>query len=150
MPSITLVQTLKQDFPDISFIRSDTFRWSPDESTIFYANTSDKSTLLHEVAHMALGHTDYTYDIDLLKMERDAWSYTLTTLARSYKTPIDPAKAEDMLDTYRDWLHDRSSCPACKSTGVQVAKNHYKCLACQGSWRVNEARSCALRRYKIK
>lgn len=147
MPSTSLIKALSQDFPGISFTRSDTFLWSPEEQTVYYKNTSDIDSLLHEVAHAALGHSNYTFDVELLKMERAAWSYASDTLAPKYGLSFDKDIPEAMLDTYRDWLHSRSLCPNCEATGLQIDKKHYKCLACTSSWRVNEAKSCGLRRY---
>lgn len=150
MPStFSLLKTLKQDFSDIVFSPSDRFHWSPDERVIYYGEVTDVASLLHEVAHATLGHTGYRYDVELLKMERDAWDFTKTTLVKKYKVAIDDERIESMLDTYRDWLHDRSLCPNCEATGIQIAINRYSCLACSGAWRVNEARSCALRRYEL-
>lgn len=148
MPSTSLVlKALKQDLPDISFSPGDKFHWSPNEQVIYYADSTDTASLLHEVAHALLGHTKYMYDIELLKIERDAWNLTVTTLAKIYKVEIDSEKVESMLDTYRDWLHDRSLCPNCEATGIQTNTVRYSCLACGSIWRVNDARSCALRRY---
>lgn len=149
MPStLSLLETLKWDLPHISFSRSDTFRWSPDDTTVYYANTSDATPLLHEVAHATLGHTRYHYDIELLKMEREAWDQAIK-LAREYTIEIDGEYIESTLDTYRDWLHNRSLCPTCEATGIQIGTSRYSCLACNEIWRVNEARMCALRRYKL-
>lgn len=148
MPStISLISALRRDFPALHFAKGDTFHWSPDEQTVFYANTTDTASLLHEVAHAALGHGDYTYDIELIKMERAAWDYVVTALGPTYLVTIDGEQIEAMMDTYRDWLHDRSRCPSCEATGMQTEAKCYTCLACNSSWRVNEARACALRRY---
>lgn len=82
-------------------------------------------------------------------MERDAWQYAKDTLGQTYDQAILDDTVEDALDSYRDWLHARSTCPACQATGIQTKKEEYKCLACRTKWRVNEARICALRRYKL-
>lgn len=149
MPSIqSLLKALHRDFPAISFIKGEQFHWSPETQTITYA-TDDAALLLHEVAHAALAHTHYTLDIELIKMERAAWDYTISRLAPIYSVQVDNTTVEAMLTTYRDWLHDRSMCPQCDATGVQRSTNLYMCLACSSQWRVNEARSCALRRYRI-
>ena len=150
MPSTSLLRRLKHDFPALSFVQSSEFRWSPKDSTIYYAATPDAAALLHEVAHAVLEHTEYAYDIELLAMERDAWDYARNTLAKKYTVAISQEQTESMLDSYRDWLHDRSICPTCDATGVQTAPRRYTCLACDSVWRVNEARSRALRRYKVK
>ncbi len=126
------------------------FRWSPKEQTIYYETTGDTISLLHEVAHAALGHKDYSRDIELLKMERQAWDYTAGTLASAYGISVPNDYIEQMLDTYRDWLHDRSLCPNCEANGIQSDKKQYRCLACGTQWHVNDARTCALRRYQNK
>jgi hypothetical protein len=151
MPSTTsLANKLHSDFPALTFLAGTEFRWSPQENTIFYDQTSnDCASLLHEVAHAALGHTAYTKDIELIEMERDAWERAATQLAATYKISIEDKVIQDSLDSYRDWLHARSTCPHCKATGIQTEKNQYKCLVCTTKWRVNEARMCALRRYTL-
>ena len=150
-PSTTsLIAKLTCDFPAITFTSGDIFRWSPGEHTIYYAHPTDAASLLHEVAHMALGHAEYVFDIELLQMERDAWAHTINTLAPHYGIPLQEEQIDALLDTYRDWLHDRSLCPTCKATGIQTAIRRYNCLTCHTSWKVNEARTCSLRRYKLK
>jgi hypothetical protein len=151
MPSTTsLATSLQKDFPAFSFTASDKFRWSPQEKRIFYdASSDDTAALLHELAHALLMHVDYLKDIELIEMERDAWEYAATTLASKYETTISDTIVQDALDTYRDWLHARSTCPNCRATGVQTKKNQYKCVVCETHWRVNDARICALRRYTL-
>lgn len=151
MPLTTLLATkLQADFPGFIFAGSNEFRWSPQEKTIFYDQTSDdQASLLHELSHAVLDHTDYTKDIELIEMERDAWEHASTIVAKRYGILIDDTTVQDALDTYRDWLHARSTCPHCKATGLQTKKNQYRCLVCETKWRVNDARVCALRRYTL-
>jgi hypothetical protein len=151
MPSITSLATkLQTDFPRFGFVASHEFRWSPKERTIFYdQDSSDQASLLHELSHAILDHREYARDIELIELERDAWTYARETLAHTYDASIDSEQSEDALDTYRDWLHARSICPGCLATGLQTKKNEYKCILCTTKWRVNDARICALRRYKI-
>jgi len=87
--------------------------------------------------------------MELIQMERDAWEYARNKLSKTYSVAMDEDAIEMAMDSYRDWLHARSSCTMCHSTGVQVATNTYRCLACGTSWRTNEARLCALRRYTL-
>lgn len=148
MPSTaSLVKRLTNDFPDFRFVSGDDFRWSAEEVTVYYDRTSDDSaSLLHEVAHGILGHTDYSRDIELLQMERDAWGYASTILGPTYSLVIEDGTVQDSLDSYRNWLHARSTCPHCKATGLQTKKEFYACPACHRTWHVNEARNCGLRR----
>jgi len=148
MPSTaSLIPRLKLDYPQFSFKQAEHFLWSPSEQTIYYT-TEDKgySFLFHELSHGLLKHTDYSHDIELITMERDAWDKALE-LAEMYKLVIDDDLIQSTLDTYRDWLHARSTCPQCKAIGLQVKKHAYACPACRHTWRVNEARICALRRF---
>jgi hypothetical protein len=133
------------------FKKSVRFLWSPNEQTIyyFYESKNDYVYMFHELSHAILGHADYTRDVELLAMERDAWDKAVE-IAKKYKMGIDDETVQSTLDTYRDWLHDRSTCPICSANGIQTEKYTYKCLECNHEWRVNEARLCALRRYKMK
>jgi hypothetical protein len=151
MPSIaSLLPKIRTDFPLFSFVSADEFRWLPHKNTIFYDPTSSETGfLLHELAHAILDHATFTRDIRLIEMERDAWEYAKTTLGDRYGLAINETVIEDSLDTYRDWLHARSTCPHCSATGLQTQQTTYRCVACHHTWRVNDSRSCALRRYSL-
>ncbi len=144
-----LIDRLQHDFPDFLFTPTNEFRWSFTQKTIFYDPLGETALLLHELAHALLGHADYTRDIQLIEMERDAWQYAKQKLFAIYGLEATDDEAENALDTYRDWLHARSTCPQCESTGVQIKESLYKCLACMTKWQVNDARICALRRYIV-
>lgn len=145
-----LANRLREDYPSHHFIKSDKFQWSPKDSSILYDERSnDNSSLLHELAHAILKHDQYSKDIELIEMERDAWDYAVRVLAPAYSEHIPNNVIEDSLDSYRDWLHARSTCPSCTATGIEIKKHTYKCVACASQWRVNDARVCGLRRYKI-
>ncbi|MEO7905115.1 MAG: hypothetical protein ABIR91_04960 [Candidatus Saccharimonadales bacterium] len=149
MPSTSSLRNqLIADYPDLQFGTGELNHWSSTEQTVYYnPDTIDDATLLHEVSHGLLQHTDYDKDIVLIDMEREAWAYAVQTLGPKYAVTISDDTVQDSLDSYRDWLHARSTCPNCSSTGVQIQSNEYKCIACQTIWRVNDARICALRRY---
>lgn len=153
MPSTpSLIQKLSDDFPDIVFEESDTFQWSSDTHTILYnpLESSASQHILHELAHAILGHRTYNRDIELLKMEREAWAHAQDTLGVRYDILMEDSTREQALDSYRDWLHARSTCPNCKATGMETGKHLYKCPACLQTWRVNEARLCGLKRYSVE
>lgn len=141
---------LKNNYPQFSFKIGDNFLWSPSDSTIYYDKSIDyrPAFLLHELAHALLGHNSYDRDIQLITMERQAWDHT-KELAPPYGITIPDDIVQSNLDSYRDWIHDRSTCPNCKATGIQTERIIYSCPACRHQWRVNEARTCALRRYGI-
>lgn len=147
-----LVTQLQHNYPDISFVESDCFQWSFDKATIQYSLASPEAPiyLLHETAHALLRHTRYSTDVELIAIERDAWDYARHTLAPHYAIKISDDIVQDALDTYRDWLHARSTCPTCGSAGMQIAPSAYHCIGCLSTWEVNEARQCGLRRYLKK
>ena len=149
MPSTaSLIQQLVKEHPALTFTASDEFRWSPTEHTVFYDPSDGQASalVLHELSHALLKHLDYSSDVALLAMEAAAWDESLK-LAPKYKVVIDQSIIDENLDTYRDWLHARSTCPACTATGYQIRSDAYSCPASFHDWRVNEARSCQLRRY---
>lgn len=150
MPSIhSLIPLLKADYPQFTFKQGDDFLWSPSERTVYY--TFQKygcGFLLHELSHGLLEHSEYSHDVELIAMEREAWDSALN-LAKYYDMKIDDELIQSNLDTYRDWLHARSTCPTCDATGLQTKKHVYICPACSHIWKVNEARMCALRRSTV-
>lgn len=149
MPSMSSLTTrLKKDYPDLKFEKAAEFLWSPSRQTVFYANNEPAASalLLHELAHALLDHRGYKRDIELLSLETDAWQKA-HQLGSTYGVIIDEEVVQDHLDTYRDWLNARSTCPNCSANGYQIDKQSYQCPACNHVWRVNEARSCGLKRY---
>jgi hypothetical protein len=144
----SLIDKLAQDFPAIHFVPGDDFSWSPDVSTVFYAEVQPKTAplLIHELAHGVLGHHAYTRDVELLALESEAWEEA-KTIAQKYDIQVSEDEIQDSLDTYREWMHARSTCPNCEATGFQTEAKSYHCIACSHTWRVNEARTCQLRRY---
>lgn len=144
----SLIHKLKTTYTDISFVEAEQFSWSPSAKTVFYNTAVPNAThlLLHELSHALLGHHTYRRDIELVAMETAAWEKAKEH-AETFKVRLSENAIQDHLDTYRDWLHARSSCPECSANGYQTEAFQYECPACLHKWRVNEARLCALRRY---
>ncbi|MGH7218228.1 MAG: hypothetical protein ACREGE_02190 [Candidatus Microsaccharimonas sp.] len=148
-PSLfSLIETLKTTYPQFTFSEAERFSWSPSEHTIFYTPKEPNAValLLHELSHGLLGHREYRRDVELVAMETAAWEEA-EKQAKLLSTMLDDDVAQDHIDTYREWLHARSTCPECKANGYQTGASAYECPACTHTWRVNEARICALRRY---
>jgi hypothetical protein len=151
MPRNNLLKTLREAYPAFRFVPGKEFRWSARSATIYYNSTEENAaSLLHELAHALLGHTQYETDIDRLQMESSAWHYAQHTLAPKFGITITDDEKEDALDTYRDWLHRRSLCDSCNVPGIQVKTDTYQCLNCRCQWEVaahnrrrNSARSNA-------
>ena len=149
-----LLSQIEHDFEEFSFIPGEEFAWSPEQHAIIHPEMItdvDTAQLLHELSHGILGHAKYARDISLIDMEREAWKYAVDILAPRYDLPLamDDDVVQNALDSYREWLHERSTCPECSAVGLEVAKQQYRCINCQSEWRVNEAKHCELRRYRI-
>lgn len=141
-----LLDHLYAMLPDTSCVPGEAFRWSPLENTITYRDAAkptslDKWALLHEAGHALLGHASYSSDVELLLMEVAAWEKA-EALARELHVAIDPDHIQDCLDTYRDWLHQRSTCPVCITTSLQINSTTYRCHNCTTEWHVTPSRFC--------
>ncbi len=144
-----IAKVIKADFPGLKFKEGANFYWSSSRATVVHKpirREPDLWLLLHEIAHAKLKHANYDFDVHLAKYEAHAWELVKSTLAPKYNINPDIDFIEDILDTYRLWLHQRSLCPVCSQTGIQQNENTYSCLNCRCSWRVNEARLCSFRR----
>lgn len=141
------------DHPQYAFEEGVDFMWSPVDSRIYFAPVDTQEglwTLLHELAHAQLGHNEYSHDITLLRHETAAWQHALANLGPKYNAIPSEDFIQDHLDTYRDWLNRRSTCPDCAQNGVQTNANTYSCNNCRCAWRVNEARLCGLQRTRLQ
>lgn len=146
----SLISKLSADFSNVTFAIGDQFAWSPDKTTVFYVDDdpSADQLILHELSHALLDHRAYSMDIELVSMEVEAWQKA-HQLATTYGVDIAEEIEQKHLETYREWMHARSTCPNCQAVGYQQSSDTYRCPACQQLWRVNEARICGLKRYKI-
>lgn len=140
-------------FTQFKFKPSDTFMWSPSSNTIFYLeeeinSDTGKLALLHEISHGLLGHSRFDYDIELLKIEVEAWEQA-RELSSKYSIKLNEEYIEAAMETYRNWLHKRSLCPECNHTGIQNIDHSYKCINCYCKWTVPGSQICQVRRQKI-
>jgi hypothetical protein len=136
---------LKDDYPDINFKLGDGFYWSPLSKTVIYADIKSKLnsewTLLHEISHAVLNHKGYKNDLELLAMEVSAW-VKAKEISTKYDIKIDENHIQNCLDTYRNWLHLRSTCPECGIRTLQIDKKTYRCHNCHTVWKVTSERFC--------
>jgi len=140
-----LLLRLKKDFPELVFEPGEAFCWSPKHNMIIYPvrATSEAANwaLLHEVGHALLEHHNYRSDLELISLESQAWEKA-KSLGKKYGHRIDPNHIEDCMDTYRDWLHQRSACPTCGTRSLQQDARHYRCHNCGQVWTVTSSRFC--------
>ena len=75
MPSIqSLVNKLSALYPNYQWQVADKFAWNPASKTISYISGGSHAQLLHELGHAELRHDTYARDIELLRLERAAWT----------------------------------------------------------------------------
>ncbi len=152
---VTLLKRLRLEFPALAFRAGPTFSWSPVTREVIYKETVTDDdlvanwSLLHEVGHALLEHETYDSDFHLLKLELAAWEKA-QELAKRFDHSIDPEHIEDCLDTYRDWLYQRSTCPSCTASSLQTSSRTYQCFNCGTVWHVSHSRMCRPYRRKQK
>ncbi len=138
---------LQNAFPGLDFAPGKRFSWSPASRQVIYKENADVDdpvavwSLFHEVGHALLDHQDFSSDFQLLRLEAEAWSKA-EELAADFKQSIDNDHIQDCLDTYRDWLYQRSTCPTCTNTSLQTSSKVYSCFNCGTVWRVSSSRLC--------
>ena len=130
-----------KNFTDQTFIPGTYFMWSPYSRTITVdtrrINTNNgRLALLHELGHARLGHRIYKYDMELLRMEMDAWDIA-RDLAPQYGVKINEEHIASTIASYDDWLTKRATCPDCNNFSLQRGRDSYGCFACGAKWVVN-------------
>jgi hypothetical protein len=148
----SLLTQIRGDYPDLSFIESASFSWHAGKKHVSFKNSGGNTkqdiwSLLHELGHAILGHATYRYDIELLQLEATAWEKA-RELAEKYAVEIDEDYIQDCLDTYRDWLHLRATCPTCFARSLQASPRSYHCFNCSTEWQVSRSRLC--RPYRLQ
>ena len=127
----TFFECLAKDFSNFRFIFGKKFAFKPPKTIVigpyepFYRLLS-----LHEVSHALLRHKDFKTDVARLKMENAAWEKA-KELANNYNIEVDEDMIQGELDTYRDWLHQKSRCPKCGLTRFQTPDSQYHCPLCE-------------------
>lgn len=133
MPSLNkLVARLRADYPNLSFQSGELTKFTPPRS-IFYASDASPLELLHELGHYLIDKPSYASDIELVRIESEAW-VKAKALCTTYGVKWNENYAEDHLDTYRDWLHVVSLCKNCQLAGYQDNTGLYHCSLCGAKW----------------
>ena len=126
-----LVEQLKNDFKEFNFRTGKKFKFRPPKTIIIGpTEEGDSLLLLHELGHALCRHRDFDTDAKRLKMEREAWEKA-RELACKYNIPFDEDLMENELDSYRDWLDQKSRCPKCRLTRYQTPDGVYHCPRCE-------------------
>lgn len=152
--AIDIFTAIKRDFESAyAFEVGDQFSWSYRHKTILYPSVQSPTiefiwSLLHELGHAAQGHRTYRDDLELLMMEVAAWKEA-KRIAVTYELDIDDEYIESSIDTYRSWLHKRSTCIECTQNSFPLSQTKYRCFNCNTEWQVPASRLCAIRRRKV-
>lgn len=126
-----LIEKLRGDFPFLRFVSGKRFLFRPPRTVVVPADFSDEENLLllHEVGHALIGLFDFDTEVERLKIEVLAWEKA-RELCGLYGVMVDDELIERELDTYRDWLHQKSRCPKCGLTRFQTPDSIWHCSKC--------------------
>ena len=128
--AVKFFEVLAQDFAEFRFVRGRKFAFRPPRTIVVGpSEPSWQLLVLHEIGHAVLEHENFDVDIKRLKMEVEAWEKA-QELAVVYGVEWDEAVVQGELDTYRDWLHQKSRCPKCGLTRFETPDGQYYCPRC--------------------
>jgi len=128
---IVFFERLIRDFFDFKFVLGAKFSFRPPKTIVIGPpELFSRLLVLHELGHAVCGHRDFRMDITRLKMENQAWEEA-KKLAVRYEIEVNEDVVQDELDTYRDWLHQKSRCPICGLTRFQTPDSQYHCPRCE-------------------
>ena len=142
------VERLDRDFPEVEFRWNRpkfSYQMQNGKKVVFLGGPQPNFSLLalHELGHALCGHESYDTHIARLKIESEAWERANTVFLNYQKQAQDnpdlarilPEWDEDFvqekLDTYREWLHQKSKCKKCGLTMYQTKDGKYHCPRCE-------------------
>ncbi len=133
--NLDFLKDLISAYPEFTFRPGKKFSFRPPKS-IHYLEDNDnfRFLLLHELAHALLGHFSFSTSLERLKIERDAWEKT-RSLCAEYKIPFDESLAEAELNTYRDWVHQKTLCKCCGLSCLELNSESLYCPFCQKTYK---------------
>ena len=131
---------LKAEFPCFSWHLGNRFKYRPPKTIIIDKNMAIPFPYfailtLHELGHALSGHKYYKTHIERLRIESEAWQRAKIEI-KNHKNwqklgiKYDEDFAETELDSYRDWLHQKSKCKKCGLTRYQTTDGIYHCPNC--------------------
>ena len=125
------LQRLREDYPGLRFIEGSKFAFRPPRTIVLGPPEPFSELLaLHEVSHAILKHRTFRMDVERRRMESEAWEKA-QELASRYGIEANEDLIQDELDTYRDWLHNKSKCRSCGLTRYQTPDGAYHCPRCE-------------------
>lgn len=128
---IELLEKLEGDFGEFIFKPGRKFAFRPPKTIVIGPSEPFLGLLtFHEVSHAILGHKTFKTGVGRLKMEMAAWEKA-RELADQYGIAYNEEVIQGELDTYRDWLHQKSRCPECGLTRFETPDGVYHCPRCE-------------------
>ena len=125
-----IIEKIRHQYPNLKLIHGKRFAFRPPNTIIIGPpEPHDDLLLLHELGHALLKKNNYITDIERLKIESEAWDKA-RILAQTFNVPFDQYFAEKELNSYRDWLHQKSLCKKCHLTRYQTEDGEYHCPYC--------------------
>lgn len=138
------VRLLERDYKEVEFRWGQprfSYRLKNGKKVVFLGEPQPNFGLLalHELGHALCEHKDYNTHVERLKIESEAWEMAKTVYSNyatnTHLADILPEWNEDIvqekLDTYREWLHNKSLCKKCGLTMYQTKDGKYHCPRCE-------------------
>ena len=127
----TFLARIRNDYPELRLVRGRKFAFRPPRTIVIPESDTDFDSLrfLHELGHALIKLWTFNTEIERLKIEVLAWEKA-KQLAPIYGVIVDLKLIEGELDTYRDWLHQKSRCPKCGLTRFQTPDGVFHCPRC--------------------
>ncbi len=127
----TFLAKVRGDYPEVKFVAGKRFSFRPPRTVVFCDESDDTAPLLllHELGHFLTGRFDFKTEVERLKIEVMAWEKA-KELAPLYGVFVDEDLIENELDSYRDFLHQKSRCPLCGLTRFQTPDSVFHCPKC--------------------
>lgn len=127
----TFLAKIRSSYPEYKFVSGKRFSFRPPKTIVMGPEEEkDDSLLLHELGHALSGHKTFSTGARRLKMEVEAWEKA-REIAKGLGVEIPDELVEAELDTYRNWLHQKSLCKKCGLTCYQTPDGEYHCPRCE-------------------
>lgn len=125
----TFLAKVKADYPSLRIISGERFIFRPPKTVVYDKKSSSSLLFLHELGHALSGRYNFKTEVERIKIEVIAWEKARELCAK-YGVCIDEDLIEAELDTYRDFLHQKSRCPKCGLTRFQTPDKIFRCPRC--------------------
>ena len=127
----TFLAAVKNRFPTVRFVSGRKFLFRPPKTIMIGPEEDgDELLLLHELGHFLSGHRNFGMNIERMMMEVEAWEKT-RGLAAEFGIEINEEIIEGELDSYREWIAQKSRCPKCGLARYETPDGQYHCPRCE-------------------